>query len=136
MVFDPATKRFERCTLEEAIHPFAVAPVGWYVLLKNPARDQSHPKTGAINNLAELEVGRKKNLPGPVSFALWPGQMVRILQGHHLRSNQYLVVRVYDEEAARANWRNAVIKPATPIEGQPEAPAVIESALRQTMAAE
>ena len=129
VVFDPGTKRFERCNLEEAIHPFAVAPVGWYVLLKNPARDQSHPKTGAINNLAELEVGRKKNLPGPVSFALWPGQMVRILQGHHLRSNQYLVVRVYDEEAARANWRNAVIKPATPIEGQPEAPAAIESAL-------
>jgi major vault protein len=113
VVFNPATKRFERVTLEEAIHSFAVAPVGWYVLLKNPARDGTHPKTGSINNLAELEVGRKRNLAGPVSFALWPGQMVRIIQGHHLRSNQYLVVHVYDEEAARANWASAVIKPQT-----------------------
>src|SRR5262249_45034191 len=38
---------------------------------------------------------------------------VRVLQGHHLRSNQYLVVRVYDEEAAKANYQNAVIKPQT-----------------------
>ncbi len=97
--------------LEQATQSFAVAPVGWYLVLKNPTRDSSHPKTGAINNLAELEVGRKVNLPGPAAFALWPGQMVRVLQGHHLRSNQYLVVRVYDEEAAKANWKNAVIKP-------------------------
>jgi len=112
VVFNPMTKRFERVTLEEAIHSFAVAPVGWYILLKNPARDGSHPKTGAINNLAELEVGRKRNLAGPATFALWPGQMVKIIQGHHLRSNQYLIVRVYDEEAAKTNWSSAVIKPA------------------------
>jgi major vault protein len=37
--------------------------------------------------------------------------MVRVVQGHHLRSNQYLVVRVYDEEAAKANWKDAVFKP-------------------------
>src|SRR6185295_12727215 len=64
VVFNAETKRFERVTLEEAINPFAVAPVGWYVLLKNPARDAAQPKTGAINNLAELEVGRKKTLAG------------------------------------------------------------------------
>src|SRR4051812_45949448 len=104
VIFTENTKRFDRVILEEAINAFAVAPVGWYVLLKNPARDGLQPKTGSINNLAELEVGRKKTLAGPVSFALWPGQMVRIIQGHHLRSNQYLVVRVYDEEAAKANW--------------------------------
>src|SRR5690606_12068456 len=45
------------------------------------------------------------------AFALWPGQMVRVIKGHSLRSNQYLIVRVYDEEAAKANWKNAVIKP-------------------------
>ncbi|MBX3232037.1 MAG: hypothetical protein KIT84_20020 [Labilithrix sp.] len=110
VVFTEKTKRFERVTLEEAINAFAVAPVGWYVLLKNPAHDGTHPKTGAINNLVELEVGRKRTIAGPVSFALWPGQLVRVIQGHHLRSNQYLVVRVYDEDAAKANWGNAVIK--------------------------
>ncbi|MCA9648923.1 MAG: hypothetical protein KC501_03400 [Myxococcales bacterium] len=119
VVFDIESKRFSRCSLEEAILPFAVAPVGWYLVLKNPTDDGEHPKTGAINNLVELEVGRKVNLPGPVAFALWPGQMVRVIQGHHLRSNQYLVVRVYDEEAAKANWKNAVIKPQTPDEDAP-----------------
>ncbi|MCX4241600.1 hypothetical protein [Paraliomyxa miuraensis] len=114
VLFNVETKRFEHCSLEQAILSFAVAPVGWYLVLKNPTDDGAHPKTGAINNLVELEVGRKVNLPGPVAFALWPGQMVRVIQGHHLRSNQYLVVRVYDEEAAKANWKNAVIKPQTP----------------------
>jgi major vault protein len=113
VLFNLQSKRFERCSLEQAVLTFAVAPVGWYLVLKNPTHDTAHPKTGAINNLVELQVGRKVNLPGPISFALWPGQMARVLQGHHLRSNQYLVVRVYDEEAAKANWKNAVIKPQT-----------------------
>jgi major vault protein len=110
VAFNPETKRFEKCSLEAATRTFAVAPVGWYLVLKNPARDGTHPKTGAINNLVELEIGRKVNRPGPAAFALWPGQMVRVIQGHHLRSNQYLVVRVYDEEAAKNNWKHAVIK--------------------------
>lgn len=113
VIFNLQSKRFERCSLEHAVLTFAVAPVGWYLVLKNPTHDAAHPKTGAINNLVDLQVGRKVNLPGPISFALWPGQMARVLQGHHLRSNQYLVVRVYDEEAAKANWKNAVIKPQT-----------------------
>ena len=111
VVFNYETKSFDRCTLEQATQTLAVAPEGWYLVLKNPARDKSHPRTGALNNLPELEVGRKVNTPGPISFALWPGQMVKVVQGHHLRSNQYLVVRVYDEEAAKENWKNAVFKP-------------------------
>lgn len=122
VVFTEKTKRFDRVTLEEAISAFAVAPVGWYILLKNPARDGTHPKTGAINNLVELEVGRKRTIAGPVSFAVWPGQLVRIIQGHHLRSNQYLVVRVYDEDAAKANWGNAVIKTQQPDAEPPPLP--------------
>ncbi|MEZ4293647.1 MAG: hypothetical protein R3B70_01630 [Polyangiaceae bacterium] len=111
VVFNDQSKRFDRCSLEQAIQVFSVAPEGWYLVLKNPAKDSSHPRTGALNNLPELNIGRKVNMPGPVSCALWPGQMVRVIQGHHLRSNQYLVVRVYDEEAAKTNYKNAVIKP-------------------------
>ncbi|MCB9701482.1 MAG: hypothetical protein H6711_06305 [Myxococcales bacterium] len=111
VVFDPETKRFGRRVLDEAIQPLAIAPEGWYLVLKNPARDGSHPRTGALNNLPELEVGRKVNIPGPVSFALWPGQMIRTIKAHNLRSNQYLLVRVYDEAGAKNNWKNAVIKP-------------------------
>ncbi len=120
VVFNNDSKRFDRCSLEQATQTLAVAPEGWYLVLKNPARDGSHPRTGALNNLPELNVGRKVNVAGPVSFALWPGQMVRVIQGHHLRSNQYLVVRVYDEEGARANWKDAVFKPQRTGDGAPE----------------
>jgi major vault protein len=133
VVFNAKTKRFEKCSLEAATCSFAVAPVGWYLVLKNPARDRSQPRTGAINNLVELEVGRKVNLPGPASFALWPGQMVRVIQGHHLRSNQYLVVRVYDEEAAKANWKNAVIKPQGGGDEQPVVPEAPELTMGQQL---
>lgn len=133
VTFNPGTKRFERCLLEGATQTFAVAPVGWYLVLKNPTRDTHHPKTGAINNLAELEVGRKVNLPGPAAFALWPGQMVRVIQGHNLRSNQYLVVRVYDEEAAKANWKNAVIKPQAGSDESPREAAQPELTMGQQL---
>lgn len=115
VVFNSESKRFVRCLLDQAIHPFAIAPEGWYLVLKNPASDGKYPRPGTANTLPDLDVGRKVNIPGPVSFAPWPGQMIRIIQGHHLRSNQYLIVRVYDEEAARANWGQAVIKPQTAV---------------------
>ncbi len=117
--FNEGSKRFERCNLEQAIQLFAIAPEGWYVVQKNPAQDDKVPTTGTANSLPLLDIGHKINIPGPVSFAPWPGQMVRVLQGHRLRSNQYLLVRVYDEEAACENWGKAVIKPQT-ASGEPE----------------
>ncbi len=113
VAFNPETKRFEHNVLDRAIQTLAIAPEGWYLVLKNPAMDTSHPKTGALNNLPELNIGRKVNIPGPAAFALWPGQMINVVQGHHLRSNQYLVVRIYDEEAAKANWEKTVMTPQT-----------------------
>lgn len=110
VIFDDASKRFDRCSLDESTQNFTVAPEGWYIILKNPPKHGDQPKNGTNNSLVDLKVGRKINLPGPAHFALWPGQMVRVVRGHHLRSNQYLVVRVYDEEEARQNWGKAVIK--------------------------
>ncbi|HSH02821.1 MAG TPA: hypothetical protein VLL52_09915 [Anaerolineae bacterium] len=114
VTFNPATKRFERCKLDEATHTFSIAPEGWYLVLKNPAQDGKTARPGTANGLVDLDVGRKVNIPGPVSFAPWPGQMVQVIQGHRLRSNQYLIVRVYDDEGAQANWGQAVIKPQRP----------------------
>jgi len=110
VTFDTKTKRFRKVLLEEAIKSFSTAPEGWYQVLKNPA-SKDQPKSGSNSSLGDegLNVGRKVNIPGPSSFALWPGQMVKVVQGHHLRSNQYLVVRVYDEDAASQNWDKAVI---------------------------
>lgn len=118
VLFNKQSKRFERCNLEQAIKLYAISPEGWYVVLKNPSKDEKPPTPGTANSLPELEIGRKVNIPGPTAFAPWPGQMVRVVQGHHLRSNQYLIVRVYDEEAARANWEKAVIKPQSSPSGE------------------
>ncbi len=111
VVFNDHNKRFERVTLEQAIAVFSTAPEGWYLVLKNPPKDGLQPPHFGSNSLPELKIGHKVNMPGPVNFALWPGQMVRVIQGHYLHLNQYLVVRVYDEDAARDNWKKAVVKP-------------------------
>lgn len=109
--FDSESKRFIRCSLEESTMLFATAPEGWYLVMKNPSKDNAHPATGTVSNLQPLDIGHKVNIPGPAAFALWPGQMIRVIKGHHIRSNQYLLVRVYDEESAKKNWSRAVIKP-------------------------
>ena len=111
VIFSEKSKRFERRKLEDAIQTMATAPEGWYIVMKNPeAMGNNHPPPGSRKPMPELVVGRKVNISGPVSFALWPGQMAKVIKGHHLRSNQYLIVRVYDEEAARKNLAQAVVK--------------------------
>lgn len=97
--FNKDTKRFEKCDFRDAITTFTSAPENWYVQLKNPAVDQKHPTTGTSNQLPELSIGMKINIPGPTSFALYPGQMARVIKGHRLNKNQYLLVKVYDPEA-------------------------------------
>ena len=110
--FDYKTKRFVSCDMTNAIQTFATAPEGWYLVLKNPEKGGNQPQEGRADVPRQLDVGRKVNIPGPVSFALWPGQMVKTVKGHILRSNQYLVVRVYDEATAKENWKKSVIKKA------------------------
>jgi major vault protein len=123
VLFNTTTKRFEPCNLEQAVQQSAIAPEGYYLVLKNPSQRNDHPAPGGVHPSPDLEVGRKINITGPANFALWPGQIVKLVQGHHLRSNQYLVVRVYNEDEARKNWGKAVIKPAMTTDGStPEAP--------------
>jgi major vault protein len=112
VIFDSNNKKFMKCSLEASKQKWVTAPEGWYIVLKNPSNEPSrvHPKAGTIENLPDLGVGRKINIRGPVTFPLWPGQMSKVNQGHHLRSNQYLIVRVYDEEAAKENWSSGVVK--------------------------
>ncbi len=113
VVFDPESKQFRPCALEQAVQQIAIAPEGFYLILKNPSTRDDHPAAGGVYPSPDLEVGRKINITGPRAFALWPGQMVKLVQGHQIASNQYLLVRVYNEDEARKNWGRAVIKPAT-----------------------
>lgn len=111
VLFDPRSKQFFPAEdIRGAKATSTIAPEGWYIVLKNPADSNKHPEEGKSSNLVGLTVGKKVNIPGPVSFALWPGQMVKVVQGHYLRSNQYLKIRVYDEEEAQNNWSEAIIK--------------------------
>lgn len=116
VVYTAENGTFRPCgTLEEAVRKSPIAVEGYYLILKNPANKggEEHPDSGSAGKIApDLEVGRKINIPGPCMFALWPGQDAQYVKGHHLRSNQYLLVRVYNEEEARENWGRAVIKPA------------------------
>ena len=110
VVFNSKTKKFEETQdFEKAKQLFISAPEGWYVVLKNPAVDNSHPEAAKAVNSPALEIGRKINIGGPVSFSLFPGQMTRVIRGHRLRSNQYLLARVYDAEAARKGITTATI---------------------------
>ena len=110
VVFNKNTKKFEETQdFEKARQLLISAPEGWYVVLKNPATDNSHPEEAKAVNSPTLEIGRKINIAGPVSFSLFPGQMTRVIRGHRLRSNQYLLARVYDAEAARKGIGTATI---------------------------
>ena len=106
--FDGAA--FVRGSVEEATKGFLVAGEGDYIVLENPATDGTHPPPGTKAS-AELLPGRKVNIPGPVSFALWPGQAATKWAGHRLRSNQFLMAVVYNDQEASANWGKTVMKP-------------------------
>lgn len=121
VIFDERTKRFVDTAVEKAVQPFSTAPEGYYIVLKNPAfndkMEQKHPSGQGKASPADLLIGRKVNIPGPVSFPLFPGQMAKVIKGHNLRSNQYLLVKVYDDEAARKNWKSAIIRPQASTDG-------------------
>lgn len=135
VLFNPeqtATTPFVPTDLKRCVQPLAFAQEGHYLVLQNPAAENRHPTQGREDNVPDLLVGRKINITGPETFALWPGQTAVSIEGHNLRSNQYLLVRVYNEEEAAKNWGSAVVKtvtPATTEDGSPvETSAVVSTA--------
>lgn len=114
VVYNPKTRRFDRVELAGAVAEWPSADEGDYIELRNPAppdKDQ-HPSVGN-QTPTRLQTGRKVNIPGPVTFPLWPGQVAQVIPGHCLRSDEYLIVRVYNEDEAQKNWAKVVLKPAT-----------------------
>ena len=101
VTFDTHSKKFIPCSYSEAIKLITICPENWYCILKNPAKDNKHPVAGSSNVLPDsMEIGKKINIMGPCAFALYPGQMAKAVRGHALRSNQYLLARVYEANAA------------------------------------
>lgn len=104
-----------RNTYEEVMQRFVNVQEGDYVEITNPSKEEKreHPNDGSSNSLVDLVFGRRVVTPGPAYFALWPRQSHKVISGHQLRSNQYLLVRVYNDQEALANWDKAVIKKAS-----------------------
>ena len=111
VVFDARSKRFVETTdYAKAKQLFTSAPEGWYAVLKNPIEGGIYPEAGKANSTpASMKIGVKVNVAGPTSFALFPGQMAKVIRGHKLRSNQYLLARVYDAEAAMKSIASATV---------------------------
>ncbi len=92
--------RFQTVRGEEAgnagVHAFVSATNAQYIVLENPPKDPAAKCVKGSNSAVELLTGRRVVVPGPASFPLWPGQRARVVDGHQLRDDQFLVVRVYD----------------------------------------
>lgn len=94
-----------------AIKRSVVVPEGYYCVLVNPSSidDRPHPPEKDKTEPPTLNIGNKIVIEGPTMFALWPGQEAEVIRGHQLRSNEYLIGRVYNEEEARENASKARI---------------------------
>ncbi len=79
------------------VSPFVSAASSQYIVLENPVVEgkEARPIRGG-NTAVDLAVGRKVVVAGPTTFPLWPGQRARVIDGHPLREDEYLIVRYYD----------------------------------------
>src|SRR5271163_2622406 len=106
VVYESTKDEYVSVTMMQAIKQNPLVPEGHYLVLENPSFKQDgtlHTPGSGPNSPSQLQVGRKINIAGPTTFPLWPGQFAKAIPGHHLRSNQYLVVRVYNAEQANKN---------------------------------
>lgn len=78
------------------VSPFITAASSQYVILENPPKDPASKPVKGSNSAIELRIGRKVVVSGPASFPLWPGQKAKVIGGHELREDEYLIARVYD----------------------------------------
>lgn len=78
------------------VSAFVTASSAQYIVLENPAKEGTPKPIRGSNGASELLVGRKVVVPGPATFPLLPGQRARVIDGHPLREDEYLVVRYYD----------------------------------------
>lgn len=78
------------------VSAFITASSAQYIVLENPAKEGQQKPIRGSNAASELLVGRKVVVPGPATFPLLPGQRARVIDGHPLREDEYLVVRYYD----------------------------------------
>jgi regulator of protease activity HflC (stomatin/prohibitin superfamily) len=102
--------RFVHATEQSSVAMFCSATSAQYIVLENPPKDPNVKPTKGSNSAVELRSGRKVVVPGPASFPLWPGQRAHVVDGHALREDEYLVVRVYEAEAERPIGTEMIVR--------------------------
>ena len=115
-VYDQANRRYQKRSLDQAVQECPRAAEGEYVILENPvfeSDDLCFPAPNGNHNAKEGQIGRRVVIPGPWCQPLWPGQSAKTLEGHKLRTNQYLIAVVYNEQQAKENWDKTIIKAQT-----------------------
>jgi len=121
------------------VNPNVMASTSQYIILENPAKDSNAKPVKGNNSAIELLTGRRTIVSGPASFPLWPGQKACVIDGHELRENEYLVVRIYDningddspigtERIIKGNEQNFYI-PTTGLEVVPDEGGFIRKAV-------
>lgn len=121
--FDPDRRTFRPTSnIDQAVVQFPRAGEGDYVVLENPSVEDEGKAfpIGASQNAIDLAKGRRIVIPGPWSEALWPSQVADVIEGHRLRSNQFLNIIIYNASEAEKNWESGIIvEPQTePAEGE------------------
>ncbi len=81
---------------EQAMHNFVFAADSEYIVLENPTTSPDAKYSRGINAAQELNYGEKVVVPGPKTFPLWPGQTAKVISGHKLREDEYLLIRAYN----------------------------------------
>src|SRR5690606_6974645 len=95
VAYNHVKRIFDKVSKLQAIQQCPSAKEGQYIVLHNPQQkeEEKFPNKGP-HEAVQLMQGSKIVIPGPVTFAPFPGQFAEVIEGHQLRSNQYLVVRV------------------------------------------
>src|SRR5688572_25437779 len=65
VAYNTQTQQFTRCSLESAVVRAPLASEGEYLILENPATDNTKPEEGTAKPSPNLKIGRKVNVPGP-----------------------------------------------------------------------
>lgn len=114
VIFDPVNNRYERVNApQDAMKEFITANDNQYIVLMNPTEDGKQISQKGKANSFDLKIGQKVNIKGPISFPLLPGQSAVVIEGHQLRSNEYLLIRVYNEETAIKNFDKSIVRLST-----------------------
>jgi major vault protein len=68
VVYDAQSNTFRSAaSLDDAMRISPIAPEGYYIILRNPAKLNKHPDEGSAQPSAEQEIGRTIIVPGPAT---------------------------------------------------------------------